>query len=541
MNKKSVLPVFIVSIGLLFACSEEEFTTPVNSVTIEEIPQWNELIQELDFESDIILVENGGSIQEAIDAALPGDVIYVEPGVYREALKIDKQSNIIVGINYNENENVILENPDQKEKGIDLPVSKERIIIQNIGLRGFERAGVAIFQVEEKCPKRGNCRLSLNREELGNGIAHYEFEVRMGSGEYDLVRIHRVVKERKPYYPISTQGDVFMVHGAIQDFEDIFLIAGAEEINAETSSPFYLASNNIDVWGIDLAWNMVPIETTDFTFMKRWGIEKDIEHTLKAVSIARLIRGLTKQGFHKMNLLGFSYGNYVVYGAAGHETLIDRVCRDIRGIIPVDGQLKLTDEDKIAVESTSANEHKDSLNNGVYENPMGVGLIQLANFALNAPDNPSPVPDFAGLTNIQVMKAIASDHSAGWHFLGGSPFALNYSDPMRFVRLCVNLAPYQPRLTFYEMSASACPSHDVSYDDCLADIKVPILYLSSEGGDNSEDDYTASITNSTDISRIHVNDPAQATETNFGHADLWMAHDAAELVWEPLRQWLLDH
>jgi hypothetical protein len=541
MKKKSVLLVFVVSIGLLSGCSKEEFITPIDSAPTGEIPQWNELIQELDFESNIILVENGSSIQEAIDAALPGDVIYVEPGIYREALKVTNQSNRIVGINYNESEKVILENPGEDEKGMDYAVSKERIVIQDIGLRAYEKPGVAIFSAEEKCPHKVNCRLSMNREALGNDIAHYEFNLKMGDGAYDRVCIHRVVKEHKPYFPISTESDVFMVHGAIQDFEDIFLVAGAEEINAETSSPFYLASKNIDVWGIDLAWNSVPIETTDFTFMKHWGVEKDIEHTLKAMSIARLIRGLTRQGFHKMNLLGFSYGNSVIYGAAGHETQIDRICRDIKGIIPVDGQLKLSNEDKIAIECVSANEQKAFLNEGVYENPMGVGLIQLASLALQAPNNPSPVPDFEGLTNIQVMNAIASDHTAGWHFLGGSPAALNYSDPMRFVRLGVNLAPYQPRLTFYETSATACPARDVSFDDYIANIKIPILYLSSEGGDNSEDDYTSSITQSTDISRIHVIDPGQATETNFGHADLWLGYDAAELVWEPLRQWLLDH
>ena len=75
----------------------------------------------------------------------------------------------------------------------------------------------------------------------------------MGKGEFDLVRIHRVVLERRPCFPVCAKGNVFMIHGAIQDFDDIFFTAGVEEINAETSSPYFLAANNIDVWSIDMA------------------------------------------------------------------------------------------------------------------------------------------------------------------------------------------------------------------------------------------------------------------------------------------------
>lgn len=119
----------------------------------------------------------------------------------------------------------------------------------------------------------------------------------MGKGEFDLVRIHRVVLERCPCFPVRTQGYVFMIHGAIQDFDDIFLTAGASEIYAETSSPYYSAANNIEVWGIDTGWTLFALETSDFTFMMDWGVERDVDHALAAMSIARLVRELTWQGF----------------------------------------------------------------------------------------------------------------------------------------------------------------------------------------------------------------------------------------------------
>lgn len=93
----------------------------------------------------------------------------------------------------------------------------------------------------------------MERYDLGNGIAHYVIEIYMGRGEFEKVCIHRVVKERRPYRPVHTNGDIYMGHGASNGFEAIFLTAGGEVIDAETSSPYFLATNNIDVWGIDLA------------------------------------------------------------------------------------------------------------------------------------------------------------------------------------------------------------------------------------------------------------------------------------------------
>lgn len=39
----------------------------------------------------------------------------------------------------------------------------------------------------------------MSREDLGGGIAHYQFDIKMGEGEYDVVTIHRVVKENRAY------------------------------------------------------------------------------------------------------------------------------------------------------------------------------------------------------------------------------------------------------------------------------------------------------------------------------------------------------
>jgi len=509
--------ILLSAIGCNDSFLEEPIQSDPISFSDEKEAQLNDVLNQIDFESDLLFVPNDGSIQEAVNAASPGDVIYIEPGIYKESLTINKPDITLVGLNSSEEQQVILQNSEGSE------------------------TVTSILSMQSTQFKSAHSRVAIARNDLGGQIAHYTFDIPLGEGEFDVIRIHRVVREDHPYHPVHTLGDIFMVHGAIQDFDDIFLTAGADVINAETSAPYYLATNDIDVWGIDMAWTKVPMETSDFTFMKDWGLERDIHHCLKAMALARLIRGFTGQDFCKMNLLGFSYGVHIAYGAAARETQMYPIFRDVKGIIPVENQIKFEDETKINNQCMSAEKQMELINSGEYHNPWGVGLINLGSLALNAPDDPSPVPDFDGLTNIQVMNAIGSDHSAGWHFFGGTPFELYYTDPVRFVRLAVNLAPHMPRLMFYELSASACPSKDVSYDDHLEDIKLPIFYISAEGGEGPNPDYTGSLTQSSDITHFHVIDPGREIQFNFGHADIWMGYDAKDLMWVHLYDWLIDH
>lgn len=506
--------LFLISAGLcmLHSCSEIEDVTPNQSPSTAEDIDWVQLLSHVDPLSNILLVSNGESIQEAINAAPDYSDIYIEPGEYNESIILDKSGVRLFSVGLRPEDKVVINNPKV----------------------------VSIVPYSISSFKNGRSAITVNREDLGGDVAHYTFDLKMSTSAYDLIRIHRVVKEKQPYRPGHANGDVFMVHGAIQDFDDIFLSAGALDVNENTSAPYYLAVNGVDVWGIDLAWNRVPMTPVEgFDFMKDWGVEKDIDHVLKSMALARLIRGMTQQGYSKLNLLGFSYGVHVVYGAAGRETQQHKRCRDIKGLIPVDSQLKTDNPKTIEADCGAAKTHLDSLVKGIYNNPWGVDFIGLGQIVLADPNGHFFTPY---LTNIQIINDVASSHAAGWHFLGGNPFALTYTDSMRLPRMAVNLAPHQPRLQFYEMAACGCPDFDISYDDNLHRIKLPILHISAEGSDNSKD-YTASLTGTKDYERLHISDPNPNVlpEVNFGHADLWMSHMAPKWVWQPLYQWLLNH
>ncbi|HEX5169906.1 MAG TPA: hypothetical protein VFW11_12095 [Cyclobacteriaceae bacterium] len=508
-----------------------------------------------------VVVQQGASLQNAIEAAEPGQVIYLEPGLYREPVIINKEHIKLIGLNGAHGEKVVISSLELKSKAEVINVFRHN---DDVPLKDIE----TFFQPDDyelnnvfSSPQLTGGRRNLisksfyclfghvKRTELANGIAHYEFEIPLGHGSFDIVRLHRVVRESRPYRPIRTEGDVFMVHGASQDFDDIFLTAGSNNPDAQTSSPIYLAGKNIDVWGIDLAWTLVPKATTDFSFMKDWGVQRDVNHTLAGLSIARLVRGLTGQSFAPMNLLGFSYGVAIAYTAAGQETQKFPLLRNVKGIIPVDSGMKFETGDEVSRHSacTEAANIKTSIDGGKYQGTLGLDIAPIAALASTAPNDPSPIPAFAGLTNIQVAMAIGSSPAANpvapyWHFVGGSFSALLYTDEVRWVNLLNVLAPYQPQLTSYEYRVCVCDEEESYLDDHLNEIAVPILYLGAGGGFGSLGNFTTNLTASTDITTYTVNKQSAADRNiDYGHADLWMATNASNDVWDVLRQWLVDH
>ena len=58
--------------------------------------------------SNEIIVEWGNSIQDAVDAAKNGTVIIIEPGVYREAITVNKKNITLIGLTRGKYESVII-------------------------------------------------------------------------------------------------------------------------------------------------------------------------------------------------------------------------------------------------------------------------------------------------------------------------------------------------------------------------------------------------------------------------------------------------
>lgn len=388
-----------------------------------------------------------------------------------------------------------------------------------------------------------------SRTPLQEGIVHYTYDLELGPGPYDVVELHRIVRERRPNRPARTVDGVFLLPGAPNSWTQIFVEPLVSDVSPwDQSVAIHLARNGLDVWGIDYAWARVPMGTEDFGFFQGWGIGKDIEFAHEALAAARSIRTSTGQGNGRLHLLGFSYGGPVAYGVAARETQLPPGRRMVKGLIAVDTEVKLEEPERRAVACENADDFEEQIAEGTYVNSSAAGLLGLAGLAVSAPDDPSPVaPPGLELTNREfILFATASGVP---HFVGGTfdeagvPTGLRFTDPDLWVDVILATRPYWPLGATADVARSRCESgRDVAFDDNLREITVPILYVGAAGGTGLAGAYTASLTSTGDYEEVLVRLlPDEERAHDFGHADLFTASNAATHVWEPIREWIVDH
>jgi len=393
---------------------------------------------------------------------------------------------------------------------------------------------------------------NVERRALTADVAEYTFKLRVGSGPYDQIGIHRVVKETAPNVPIHTAKAVFMVHGDVWGFDGAFLSSAASPaVPDEHALPVFLAENGVDVWGIDFRWTLVPAGTTDFAFMKDWGIEQDASDLGIALGVARFTRAITGSGFGKLTLLGWSRGGQTSYAYLNGETQLPPGLRQVKNFIPVDIYLKTDD----AGLRQAACDRVTAAQGGPAESQNGLLFQTLGFLAEVAPDQPTPIPPLAGLTNRQAALFAGAltfqlfQPVPFYHFVGGSfdanglPNGLLYTDPTAFFDFEKGASPFEPNKVVVDGDVATCDQTDVPFDDHLAEIKVPVLYVGAGGGFGEFGVYTTTLLGSTDVT-THIVDkvPAAAQRiVDYGHADLFLAGDAQTAVWQPILDWVQAH
>jgi hypothetical protein len=393
---------------------------------------------------------------------------------------------------------------------------------------------------------------NMQRTVLHGNIAHYTFEVVVGPGKFDVIRMHRIVREKQPYEPIQTVGGVLLLPGGPNFFEAIFMAPLISQVPAwDQSIVAFLAKNKVDVWGMDYSWALVPAQQTTFKFMKSWGVARDSQHAHIALSLARAIRGVTGQGSGRLEVLGFSYGGAVAYAAAGNETQQPRALRNIKGLISADMPMKFQEKFLRDYYCTFMAADQTNLDAGTYNDDGGVFDTQLYDLAISAPADPSPF--FPGLTNYVAIEFLGAStwllnsSPIFWHFVAGYldanqiPSDLRYTDSRVWRDLVGNVPPHFPMQADWDTDALFC-GVDVPFNRHLQDIAVPILYVGAAGGFGTYGYYTTTLTASTDITKFTVQfQPDDQRMVDFAHGDLFLAKNAETLVWRPALDWIIAH
>jgi hypothetical protein len=380
---------------------------------------------------------------------------------------------------------------------------------------------------------------------LQDGIVHYTFDVVLGPGPHDAIRLHRVVRERQPDQPVATVDGIFLLTGATNSFEMIFLQPAISSVPPwDQSIAVFLAKNDIDVWGMDFAWALVPPATADFGFMEGWDLQWEIDSVKVGLAAARSVRVATGQGNRRLHLLGFSYGVPVAYALAGQETLLPPGQRHVKGLVAVDFDFKVDDEGKRLAACANAANLEATIAGGTFEDNSGVLLKWFGDLAKFAPGEPSPF--FGLLTNWQFALFVGALHDP-WHFVGGEfapfpiPIGLRFTEDELWVDLLRAAPPYMALAGSLDVARTRCDVDDVPYDDHLGDVAVPILGVGAIGGAQPFH-HTASRTASGDVERFTVQLLSNAElPFDFGHADLFTATDAEVYFWQPLLEWIVAH
>ena len=392
---------------------------------------------------------------------------------------------------------------------------------------------------------------NVQRIVLHGDIVHYRFDVKVGPGQFDAIRLHRVVRERHPGQPVHTVDGVLLLAGSPNYFEAMFLEPLISQVIPwDRALAVYLAQNDIDVWGMDYGWALVPAGTTDFSFMKGWGQQKDSQHTEIALSLARLLRGMTGQGFGQLNLLGFSYGGLIGYTIAGEETQQRRDLRNLKGLIIFDVGMKLKEQEYRDTYCSFAAADQANLDAGVYNDDTGIFLKLLSDLALSAPNDPSDI--IPGITNYQAALLFGANpallNGQFWHFVGGFldesgiPIGLRFTEDRLWLDILQNIPPHLPVQTDFDGDATFCGKIGMPFDDHLGQISLPILLVGAAGGFGQASVYTTTLTGSKDVTKFIVQRlPDDQRAEDFAHVDTLAGKDAKNQVWKRVLDWIVTH
>jgi hypothetical protein len=254
--------------------------------------------------------------------------------------------------------------------------------------------------------------------QISSNIVEFYYLVTTGTGQYDHIGVHRVTLVDKKGNPKPSDNPVLMVHGDVWPFDGAFFRGISRD-----SIAAYLASQGIDVWGIDLAWTLVPSTETNFNFMANWGMQHDITDIETALTFARNVRSQTGSDNGQLTLLAWSRGGWLGYGLLNQESQQSCDQRQVRAYIPVDNFYKTDSSNSQAFACGAEGYFNQLIASGTYNTDFTI-CRTLGDYAIQAPDSTSP-PDLCDtpFTNLTCSVAQAADPSNGftpyYHFNAG--------------------------------------------------------------------------------------------------------------------------
>jgi parallel beta-helix repeat protein len=141
----ALLLITATFIFLILSCKKELAPDPTGEGLLQSDVLKNGISN---FRKADIIVHKNGSIQAAVNAALPGMLIKIEPGTYAEAVTITQSGIKLIGLTNSNGEGVIIQNPGTEETGITVIQGANGFSLENITVRNFTENGILLTGVD---------------------------------------------------------------------------------------------------------------------------------------------------------------------------------------------------------------------------------------------------------------------------------------------------------------------------------------------------------------------------------------------------------
>jgi hypothetical protein len=379
------------------------------------------------------------------------------------------------------------------------------------------------------------------------------YRLRTGPGEHDRIQLHRIVREKNGR-PVPARTAVMLLHGDAWGFDAAFMRGSS----SPDSLPAYLASKGVDVWGVDLAWTLVPDDTDDFNFMADWGLQHDINDVSRAIAFARGVRAATGSSGGPVTLGAWSRGGWIGYALLNQETQKPPGRRQVRSFISMDNFFKTDDAHARAAHCDLAAENDGYLAAQDYAYDFR-GTEDIGYLAETDPNGPSPYWGPPYTNRGATLSYAAAGFQRGthpftpwYHFAAGvfpygdttrDPAGLRFTDVHAWDDFLMGIGNFEPVRLQAEAQHITCDDGSTQrFDQHLQDIKVPILYVGAAGGFGTYGTYSMDLTGSREKQAIIVRTRPHGQENrDFGHVDLFYAKHAKHFAWERMLHWLHDH
>lgn len=403
--------------------------------------------------------------------------------------------------------------------------------------------------IQSACSSNGCVVSNLVRDPIPNtnSIVHYSAILRVGPGVHDVIGIHRVVKETSPWKAKTLAKSIFLIHGDTIGFLPSFLIGTDVNGSAASSFSVFLAAHDIDVWGIDQRYIQIPADTTNFNFAASWDMNTQIQDTRIAMFVARGVRLVTGSGFGKLTILGWSRGGQTSYVLAQAETQVNNAGRSVGSMAILDVPLETNDPYLTSVACSITSQIETKMATGVYVDPIGSTVRLAGNLAVTDPNGPSPILPpltnyqaaitFGGATYLFGLPYVPHYHLVGTDF---STYTLLYTNPTPFIQAMRNAAPFETLGLMRDGDKTTCT--DTSFDDHLANVVIPVMYIGAEGGFGSTGHYTTTLLGSypDNVEVIDISVDADPF-FDFGHDDVIRSPQAQTRWWNRFLNWAKTH